>query len=215
MRCLIRDTDGQALLETLIVLPILITFTMLIIDFTLLANAKQLANYAAYCAARTASVYGVNGNRGNNAHFAAAMAMSSISPKISQDGATVLSAYGMANPTQTMQTICNIPGFQGGTSNWTSRLAGSYIRTSEPTCDTARVAGKSHKYVTVDLTYVYSCSVFPFGTFWGHSDLTHYLTVLQVLPFYPTIQPTVTAIQNAWQWNVLVHGHAVMDYWAG
>ena len=53
-------------------------FMMLIMELCLLANAKQLANYAAFCAARTASVYGVDSTA--KTHFAAAMAMSSISP---------------------------------------------------------------------------------------------------------------------------------------
>ena len=67
----------------------------------------------------------------------------------------------------------------------------------------------------MNVTYIYHCFVFPFGKFWGHSGLNSYIAILQRLSFYNIIAPVVTPLQNPWQWNVPIHGHAVMDYWAG
>jgi Flp pilus assembly protein TadG len=212
-RRLSRETEGSAMLETVIVLPVLMLFMMLAMESCLLANARQLANYAAFCAARTASVYGVDSTA--KTRMAAAIAMSSISPQVPQDAATILQAYGMADPNQTVRTICNIPGFHGDTTMWLARLANAYLRTAEPTCDTGTAPGKKRKYVVVDVTYIYHCSVLPFGNFWGHSGFNSYITMLKGLSFYSLIAPAVTLLENSWRWNVPIHGRAVMDYWAG
>jgi hypothetical protein len=208
-----RDTEGSALLETVIVLPVLMVFMTLVMELCLLANAKQLANYAAFCAARTASVYGVDSTA--KTHLAAAMAMSCISPQVPQDASTILLAYGLPDPNRTVRTLCRIPGFQGDTTMWLARLANAYVRTAEPVCDTGTAPGKKRRYVVVDVTYIYHCSVLPFGNFWGHSGLNSYITMLEGLSFYPLIAPAVALLENSWRWNVPIHGRAVMDYWAG
>jgi len=209
---LLRDTGGQAALETVLALLVIIPLTELVIEFCLISNAKQLANYAAFCAARTVSVYGVDSVQ--RSHFAAAMAMSSISPTIPVSASLILTAYGMPNANQTLRAIESIPGFQD-TLQWSSRLADSYVRTSQPACTTSTTAGKTRKHVVVNITFIYRCSVFPFGNFWGHAGLNSYISYLQGLSFYGTISPVVTTMQSSWQWNVPVHGHAVLDYWAG
>jgi len=188
-------------------------FMMVIMEVCLMANAKQLANYAAFCAARTASVYGVGDTV--KTHLAAAMAMSCISPQVRQDAQAIVHAYGVSDPSLTVRTLYNIPGFQGDTTVWLARLAYAYVRTSQPTCSTGTAPGKIHKYVVVNVTYIYRCSFLPFGNYWGHSGLNSYITILQGLPFYSVIQPVVTLIGNSWPWNVPIHGHAVTDYWAG
>jgi len=213
LRRLSGDTEGSALLETVIVLPVLMLFMMLIMELGLMANAKQLANYAAFCAARTASVYGVSATA--KTHMAAAMAMSCISPQVPQDAATILEAYGLPDPELTVRTLCTIPGFQGDTTMWLARLANAYLRTAQPTCSTGTAPGKTRKYVVMNVTYIYHCSVLPFGNSWGHSGFNSYITMLKGLPFYTLIAPAVTLLENSWQWNVPIHGRAVMDYWAG
>jgi hypothetical protein len=208
-----RDTEGSALLETVIVLPVLMLLMMLVMELCLFANAKQLANYAAFCAARTASVSGIDSTA--RTHMAAAMAMASISPQLTADASTVLRAYGLPDPERTVRTICVIPGFQGDTTMWLGRLANAYLRTAAPVCVVGTAPGKQRKYVTVDVTYIYHCTVFPFGSFWGHAGLNSYITMLEGLPFYSLIAPVVTGLGSSWRWNVPIHGRAVMDYWAG
>ncbi|HTW91245.1 MAG TPA: TadE family protein [bacterium] len=213
LSCLGRNTDGTSMLETVIAFPVLLLFIMVIMEVCLLANAKQLANYAAFCAARTAACYGVTST--TNTHLAAALAMSAIAPPTVSNSSAVLSAFGLSNPNQTVGTICSISGFQGDSAAWLGRLASAFIRTSQPNCTVGTAPGKTHKYVSVDVTYIYRCSFTPFGKLWGHTGLNSYIATLQGLPFYTTIQSSVTQISNTWQWNVPVHGHAVTDYWAG
>ncbi|HTW91138.1 MAG TPA: TadE family protein [bacterium] len=57
LRRLLRDTEGQTLLETVIVFPVLLFFLLVVMELSMMYNAKQLANYAAFCAARAAAVY--------------------------------------------------------------------------------------------------------------------------------------------------------------
>jgi hypothetical protein len=211
-RTLLRDTRGQAALETILALLVIIPLTEVIIEFSLISNAKQLANYAAFCAAREVSVYGATATQ--KAQQAAAMAMTPISPRIPQDAVTILSAFGLPNPGQTIQTICAIPGMQDS-AQWSSRLADAYVRMAPPVCSTSTSPGLTRQHVVVNVTFIYRCSVFPFGSFFGHTGLNAYITYLQGLSFYNTISPVVTTIQSQWPWNVPVHGRAVLDYWAG
>jgi len=213
LRRLSRDTEGSALLETAIVLPALLLFMMVIMEVCLMANAKQLTNYAAFCAARTASVYGVDSTA--KTHLAAALAMSAISPGTAPNALAILTAYGVPDPSQTVQTLCAIPGFQGDTTVWLARLANAYVRTGELTCDTGTATGKTRKHVVVNVTYIYRCSVLPFGDFWGTAGLSSYINMLKGLPFYAIIASAVTHLENSRRWNVPLHGRAVMDYWAG
>jgi len=206
------DDRGSALLETVIVLPVLMVFIMLIMELCLLANAKQLANYAAFSAARTASVYGVDSTA--KTHLAAAMAMSPISPATPPNALAILSAFGLSNPTEAVHTICSVPGFEDSLQ-WSARLADSYVRTSQPVCSTGTTTGKTRRHVVVNVTYIYRCSAFPFGRFWGHAALTAYTNTLRALPFYGVISAVVTSLDNSWNWNVPIRGRAVMDYWAG
>jgi hypothetical protein len=212
-RRLSGDTEGSALLETIIVLPVLMLFMAGMMELSLMANAKQLANYAAFCAARTVSVYGVDSTA--RAHLAAAMAMSPISPGNQQDAVAILTAYGLPDPGQTVRTLCDVPGFQGDTAMWLTRLANAYVRTGEPTCDTGTATGKTRRHVVVNVTYLYRCAVLPFGDVWGRSAFDSYITMLEGLSFYPIIAPAVTLLENTRRWNVPIHGRAVVDYWGG
>jgi hypothetical protein len=211
---LYRDEQGTALLEVVIVLPVLLVFMMAVMELCLLANARQLANYAAFCAARTTAVYGLSSEAGEKAHLAAALAMSGVCRKTVQDPTAVLSAYGVDDPAQTVQAVCRIPGFNGNTAEWGARLADAYVRTGMPARDTATAPGKTRRHVTVDVTYIHHCAFFPIGSFWGHGEVNAYVAALQALPYYYVIAPYVTGIANSWRWNVPIHGRAVLDYWA-
>ena len=213
LRRLSRDTEGSAMVETLVVLPVLMLFMMVVMEVCLMANAKQLANYAAFCAARTASVYGVDSTA--KTHLAAAMALSCVSPRVPLGAQAIVHAYGVPDPNLTVRTLCDIPGFQGDTTAWLTRLAYAYVRTSQPSCDTGTSPGKTRKHVVVNVTYIYRCSIVPFGQVWGLSGLNAYIAMLHGLSFYPIIASAVTLLENSKTWNVPIHGRAVMDYWAG
>lgn len=57
---LTRRHSGQALTEFVILFPVICYFTLIIIQSALIYNAYQIVNYAAYCSARAAVVYGAN-----------------------------------------------------------------------------------------------------------------------------------------------------------
>ncbi len=53
-----RAASGQAMLEFVLVFPIVLVFIMGIIEMSMLAVAHQVVNYASFCAARSAVVNG-------------------------------------------------------------------------------------------------------------------------------------------------------------
>jgi Flp pilus assembly protein TadG len=204
-RRLVRDTDGQALLETVIVFPVLLFFMLVVMELSMLYNAKQLANYAAFCAARTAAVNGVGAT--GKTHLAAAMAMSSIASATNINANEILLNYGMTNPTQTVAVLCSIPGFQGDNAKWLARLANAYLRTGAPAFTVGTYG--TRKNVTANVTYIYRCSFSPFGIVWGQSGITTYYNSLPA-----AVKPYATFVSQ-WRWNIVIHGRAVTDYWAG
>lgn len=214
LKRLARDTEGAAVLEAVIVLPMILLFTIVLIEMSLLSNARQLANYAAFSAARTASVHGVDSTGIEKAHLAAALAMSTVSPPQPRNAPAVLSSYGMEEPNKGIKVLCDIPGFETDTINWRRRVADAFIRTGAPVCDTGTVDGKTRKHVEVNIIYIYRCNILPLGIFWGHSRLDSYIATLEGLPFYDVIAAVASQIKSSWRWNVPIHGRAVTEYWA-
>ncbi len=217
-RRLTRDTEGSALLETVITFPALLLFMLVVMELSMLYNGKQLANYAAFCAARTAAVNGTSATA--KTHLAAAMAMSSIASATNASAEDILRAYGVTDPNQTVAALCSIPGFQGDNAKWLARLANAYVRTGRPNCTIGTAPGKTRRYVAVDLTYIYRCNFVPFGLFWGKAGIDAYCAMLTAFPFYSPYTYTVVAgfialLQSTWRWNITIHGRAVTDYWAG
>jgi Flp pilus assembly protein TadG len=204
-RRLSRDTDGQAMLEAVIAFPVLLVFVLVIMELSMLYNAKQLANYAAFCAARTAAVYGTSAT--TKTQLAAAMAMSSISSGNNNHANEILLDYGLTSPTQTVAAICSIPGFRGDNDMWLARLANSYLRTGTPSFTVGTYG--TRKNVTATVTYIYRCSFWPFGIVWGQSGLNNYYNSLPA-----AVKPFATFV-SSWRWNITIHGRAVTDYWAG
>lgn len=218
LRSLVGDTEGSALLETVIAFPVLLLFLLVVMELSMLYNGKQLANYAAFCAARTAAVNGTGATA--KTHLAAAMAMSSIASATNSSAEDILRAYGLTNPNQTVAALCSIPGFQGDNAKWLARLANAYVRTGRPTCTVGTTPGNIRKYVAVDLTYIYRCNFVPFGLFWGKAGIDAYCEILKAFPYYNSytyvvVLPFINVLQSNWQWNITIHGRAVTDYWAG
>lgn len=219
-RRLFGNTEGQALLEAVIAFPVLLLFMLVVMELSMMYNAKQLANYAAFCAARTAAVNGIDSTA--KRHFAAALAMSSIASANNDDAEKVLHAYWLDDPAQTVATLCSIPGFQGDNDQWAARLANAYLRTYLPECDTATTPGR-RKHVAVDVTYIYRCSFLPLGGVWGHAGVSAYCDTLMyelgTFQFHPSwknwVLPGINLIRNTWQWNIPIRGRAMTDYWAG
>jgi hypothetical protein len=204
LRSLVRNTDGQALLETVIVLPILFILILVVMELSMLYNAKQLANYSAFCAARTAAVYGTGD--ATRTHLAAALAMSSISSANNDEAEQILQEFGLTSPTTTVGMICNIPGFQGDNDAWLARLGNAFLRTGAPAFTVGTFG--TRKNVTATVTYIYRCSFWPFGIVWGSAGLTNYYNSLPAV-----IKPFATFVSFP-RWNIAIRGRAVTDYWA-
>jgi len=219
-RRLFRDNEGQAMLETLVALPVLLFFVLVVMELSMLYNARQLANHAAFSAARIASVNGIDARA--RTHLAAAMVMSPLVLATADDPANVLLAYGVADPNQTVATLCAIPGFQGDEAEWLARIANAFVRTGQPQCDTATAPGRVRKHVVVNVDYIYRCNVLPLGNFFGSTGALAYCAALDTFTFQAPGRPNaVTTLvnflrnSNGWRWNVRIRGHAVTDYWAG
>lgn len=204
---LLLDTEGSVLIETVIVLPVLIIFMTGIMELCLLMNARSMANYAAFCAARTIAVQGLNPDNTEKAHFAAALALTPVSPETDLAPAAVLAAYGIPEPDHTLQVLERLM------IDRPARLASALVRTSEITCDTGLAMGARLKHLTVNVTYIHRCAVFPLGRIWGSSGLAAQLARLRSLPFYNLIQPAVARMQDSSGWELPVHGRAIIDYW--
>jgi len=221
-RRLLHDTEGQVLLEAVIVFPVLLLFILVVMELSMLYNAKQLANYAAFSAARTAAVYGIDSTA--KRHFAAALAMSSIASTNVGKADEIIKAYWIDDPNLTVAKLCEIPGFQGDSTKWRGRLANAYLRTYLPQCDTSTASGK-RKHVVVNVTYIYRCSFLPLGNVWGTSAIAAYCDTLYnelgVFKFHDpaqwkqAVRDPIKLIRDASRWNLRINGHAVMDYWAG
>jgi hypothetical protein len=205
LRRLARDTEGQALLETVIAFPVLLLLMLVVMELSMLYNGKQLANYAAFCAARTAAVHGIDDT--TKTHLAAAMAMSSLASSVSNNPNGVLTAFDVPNPDTIVAVLCSIPGFQGDTAQWIRRLANAYVRTGEPTC-VVGTAGGRRRHVVVDVAYIYRCNFIPFGFLWGTAGVTAYYNSLPA-----AVKVLIPGFQD--YWNIRISGHAVTDYWGG
>jgi Flp pilus assembly protein TadG len=195
------------MLETVIVFPVLLIFVLVVMELSMLYNGKQLANYAAFCAARTASVYGKDSTV--KTQLAAAMAMSSISSGNNASAEQILTAYGLPKPDSVISAICSIPGFQGDNAKWLVRLANAYVRTGAPACTVATAPGKTRRYVVANVTYIYHCNFWPFGIVFGQSGVQNYYNSLP-----GAVKSYAAGLVSSWHWNIAIRGRAVTDYWA-
>lgn len=75
---IINDNDGQAMVEFVVVFPVLMSIIVVIIQMVLVINAVSLGNYAAFVAARSYAVH----QRPDLAKKAAAIAYAPVSDKV-------------------------------------------------------------------------------------------------------------------------------------
>jgi len=78
-----KDENGQAMVEFVVVFPVVFLLCLVIMQAFLLLSARQVVNYAAYCAARSAIVFfpdSGNAEAKKKAERAAIIACWSISP---------------------------------------------------------------------------------------------------------------------------------------
>jgi hypothetical protein len=86
------ETGGQAMTEFIIVFPVLFLLFLVIIQTALLMTARQVVQYAAFSAARSAIVY--NGNKEKNER-AANIACIPISPKMNTETLRALRDFAL------------------------------------------------------------------------------------------------------------------------
>jgi Flp pilus assembly protein TadG len=117
LRRLRNDEQGQSLLEFVISFPIVLFLVLAIMQFALMWNAKQVVNYAAFCAARSYIVYGIEGK----ASLAAKIATIPVSAK----------ASGMLPSVSGINLASLIPsGVIGEVAYAADKFAYSYLATS-------------------------------------------------------------------------------------
>jgi hypothetical protein len=165
-------------------------------------------------------VYGTGDEAKEKIHFSAAIAMTPVSPGILADAATIAAAFGL-DP-GAIPAIKGPGGLGNEILNLLERLADSYIRTYKTEVSVGGPdEGKKHKYVNVDVTYIYRCRIFPLGLFFGKYELVNkYAPYIQASEPYQQNQAVrdavdrLIAIAGLLKWNVPIHGGAMMDYWA-
>ncbi|MEO0074812.1 MAG: TadE/TadG family type IV pilus assembly protein [candidate division WOR-3 bacterium] len=203
----VNSENGQAIVETLIVFPIIIIFILIIMEVAMLYNAKQVMNYAAFCAARTASVYGIDQPEDSTRiRRSAAIALTCISSPLSSELAGIIS--GLFNiPPNIMQTI-PLPSTVGTPLEYLDRFLDAYVRTK---LDSMRVRGDGRKNISVYLTYYYRCRVFPIGKLLGRTSFDDYLIELGRIP---QLAPLVKFFKGIKHYNIPIRVVGKMDYWA-
>ncbi|RME81346.1 MAG: pilus assembly protein [Planctomycetota bacterium] len=100
-----NSEKGQALVEFALVLPIQLLFILAIMQFSLMYIAKQMTEYAAFCAARAALVHEETGMRDVMAKQAARLALAPIHPRGSGDYTSINSRLYEVMPGDNKLTV--------------------------------------------------------------------------------------------------------------
>lgn len=233
LRRLRRDTSGQSMLETAIILPVILLLMLFIMEAALVFNAKQVANYAAFCAARTAAVYGYTDSdqakkdtKQQRMRQSAAMAMAAVSPSIFTDLSDltgivgdVLTVFGVdaGELESSMEDIKNVVGSNAFT-DYLARLADAYVRTSidfdgnAVQVNAGTPIDENKKNVTVRVTYVYRCGILPLGKLWMANDLEPLINKLK--GWFPQLAGLYDKVWTMKTRNITIYGDAKLDYWA-
>ena len=194
------------MVETLIVLPVIILFILIIMEVTMLYNAKQVANYAAFCAARTASVYGFDSDEAKSRiHKAMALALIPISPKITSDVQAVIGNFTgpLGIPDGFFQAITQILGTPG---DYLERYVDSYLRS-----DIKNITlSNNNQNIEVNIKYYYRCRIFPMGILLGRNGFSNFIN--QLMQSIPGL-PNLSGFLNWINYNILITSSARMDYW--
>jgi hypothetical protein len=166
---ILKNNKGQAMLETLIVLPVVVFFILLIIQVALMYNAKLITNYAAFCATRAAVVY--NGDS-QKAHNAAAIALSCVSPPLIKDALTTTQDLlqniqnidaGNTGPDKNFGANLDLSSLQSlhlpSIASDLTRYPDAYLRT---VIDSLAINEKD-SVLTLRLKYFFHCQILPLG----------------------------------------------------
>lgn len=140
------------MLEAAIAMPLLIFLACVIIQLALLFNAKLVVNYAAFCAARTALVYG---NDEEKMERAAELACVSISYPFTMEFKNIFGVItGDEESAPDLGALKSIPGL-GGLVDIADRYVSARMRTEATFFDDG-----DSKTVTADVVH-YSKLIFP------------------------------------------------------
>jgi len=204
-----RDDSGQSMLETIIVFPVVITLMLLIMEVSLAYNMKQMANYAAFCAARCASVHGYESEEAKEKmQQAAAIALTGVSASVPDEFlGTIKSVFGFGD--DFFEPVSNLLG-GGNPADLIDNFAGAnarlYIKES-----VEQVSGE-RRNITVEVAYVYRCLILPLG-------VVNSKPVRDLLEEMKNKRPELGGlygmiIKKQEKRSIVIRGQAKMDYWA-
>lgn len=201
----LRNEDGQAMVETLIVLPVVLFFILVIMEVAMLYNAKQIVNYAGFCASRTCSVYGID-EYGDTLkiHRSAALATLPITPKAPLgEKQTLISIFELPE-----DFINNLPHTEEISLNDCQlRFLEAYLRTK---IDSIKISSPDSFNVIIYLTYYYRCRILPLAKLLGSSSFENYVSQ------YPNLSNFYRAfLLDKKDYNIPVRSAIRLDYWGG
>jgi hypothetical protein len=196
-----ESTKGQAMIQTLIVLPVIVLMILLIMQAALLYNAKQILNYAAFCAARAGCVHNADGEK---MHKAAAIALSCISPKLSSEVGDAISSLGGALGINIdLPQLPNIP-----VVDHIERYADALYRSE---IDTISI---HDGIIEVGVRYYVHCTVLPLGGFLpGNSFKDHVQGLINVDP--GLLGTLLAPLLDRHRRNIPMHSICRLRHWPG
>ncbi|MEO0128683.1 MAG: TadE/TadG family type IV pilus assembly protein [candidate division WOR-3 bacterium] len=207
---IIGHQEGQSIIETLIVLPLILFLILIIMELSMIYNAKQVCNYAAFCAARTASVYGTSDEAKEKMHRSAAIALSCITPTIVGDAFTLLDAINIPHELpEALRPIIEL--IEGTFLHWPLRFVDAYLRSRIDTVIVGDYGGRQN--VTVELIYYYKCQIFPIGRLIGDGGFAEFLYWLKNNVFPNLPDDLIEGLIKYRHYNIKIRASAKMDYW--
>jgi len=196
------------MLETIIVLPVILLLMFFIAEAAFAYNAKQMADYAAFCAARSAAVNGFSTpSARQKMQQAAALAMVGVPTPAGSEYGQVRQFFGFSD-----NFLDPVRGQLGGgdMSNWLRRYASANLRVW---VETPQLDGNgARRNATVEVVYVYNCLFFPMGAAVSGP-------VRNMLNRMAAARPGLASLYYAMantslNRTILVRGRAMLDYWA-
>ena len=207
LRRLWRETGGQSMLETIVVLPVILLLLLMVMQVAFAYNAKQLADYAAYCAARVAAVRGPGAEA--EIQRAAALALTGVPEPLGGEYFRVRNHFRISE--NSFRPVQPQLSPEGDMSGWLRRFAAANLRVL---VENVRVSGDgSGRSVTVEVAYLFNCLLLPLGTA-TPGPVSEFLSRLErdrpgLASIYADIRSTHL------RRNIIIRGRATLDHWAG